>query len=240
LAALGWRGEPATAVSAALLNAIPPGADIAAPAIASAGGPSTVAGHRVGEVFVVHTQGGARQYGVVLADGVAEMTQVQADLLLARPGSPVRPGLVELAPSEYAKAAHAASFVPAGDGAPPATTPVLAHPAGGVCASFVDASVPAVGVTGPATRGAHEIRTSGGVDWVAVAPGRGAIVEAVASASAPSGSLALVTDAGVRHALTPDVLPMLGYAAVRPLRLPAALVALLPAGPALDPAAAAR
>jgi hypothetical protein len=35
-----------------------------------------------------------------------------------------------------------------------------------------------------------------------------------------------------------DLLPKLGYDGVAPLRMPAELVALLPVGPALDPAAA--
>ena len=49
---------------------------------------------------------------------------------------------------------------------------------------------------------------------------------------------------GVRsyaHALSgPEVAVMLGYAKVRAVRLPAGLVVRLPAGPALDPAAAKR
>ena len=48
-----------------------------------------------------------------------------------------------------------------------------------------------------------------------------------------------MTDQGVRYPVTSaDVLPMLGYAGVRPTRLPAAVVALLPGGRALDPTAA--
>ncbi len=70
-------------------------------------------------------------------------------------------------------------------------------------------------------------------------PGRGALVRAVAGPDDPAGALALVTDVGMRFAVASDaVSETLGYAGVAPLRLPAALVALLPPGPALDPAAA--
>jgi hypothetical protein len=48
-----------------------------------------------------------------------------------------------------------------------------------------------------------------------------------------------VTDLGVRYPVpTAAVLGLLGYAGVSPVRLPAGLVALLPSGRALDPAAA--
>jgi hypothetical protein len=74
---------------------------------------------------------------------------------------------------------------------------------------------------------------------VVVPPGRGAVVESLAAPGSPNGALALVTDQGVRYPVpSTEVLATLGYAGVRPQRLPAALVALIPAGPALDPAAA--
>jgi hypothetical protein len=77
------------------------------------------------------------------------------------------------------------------------------------------------------------------VDWIAVPPGRGVVVQSVASPTAAGGALAVVSDLGQRFAV-PDaeVLGSLGYAGVTPLRLPAAVVALVPAGRALDPAAA--
>ena len=78
-----------------------------------------------------------------------------------------------------------------------------------------------------------------GADRVVVTPGRAAVVEALASPSAPHGALSLVTDLGVRYPLaSTDVLTMLGYGGVAPVRLPAELVALVPSGRALDQAAA--
>jgi hypothetical protein len=71
--------------------------------------------------------------------------------------------------------------------------------------------------------------------------GRGVIVEAMASATATTGALSLVTDSGTRYAIADrEVLGRLGYGGVKPVRLPSELVAMLPAGPALDPAAARR
>jgi hypothetical protein len=72
-----------------------------------------------------------------------------------------------------------------------------------------------------------------------VPPGQGAVVEAVAAPDAPGGSVWLLTDLGLRYPVpTVDILAMLGYPAVRPVRVPASLVALVPTGPVLDPAAA--
>jgi Type VII secretion system ESX-1, transport TM domain B len=83
--------------------------------------------------------------------------------------------------------------------------------------------------------------TAGGplADLVVVPPGRGALVEAVASPTATGGALSLVTDVGRRYPL-PDaqVGGVLGYAGVTPVRVPAGLVAMLPVGAVLDPAAA--
>jgi hypothetical protein len=73
-----------------------------------------------------------------------------------------------------------------------------------------------------------------------VARGAGALVRA-STASGGDGTLTLVTDSGQRYAVpTPDAATRLRYdpAAARPI--PAPFVRLLPAGPALDPPAAAR
>ena len=65
------------------------------------------------------------------------------------------------------------------------------------------------------------------------------MVEVVAAPGATGGAVSLVTDLGRRHALAdPSVLGLLGYGRARLLRLPAALVTRVPAGRALDPAAA--
>jgi hypothetical protein len=76
-------------------------------------------------------------------------------------------------------------------------------------------------------------------DDVYVPPGGGAVVEALPAPQADGGTLALVTDARMRYPVPgTDVLATLGYADVTPIRLPAEIVALLPAGRVLDPQAA--
>ena len=65
------------------------------------------------------------------------------------------------------------------------------------------------------------------------------MVEAAAAPGATGGAISVVTDLGRRHAVTGnEVLGWLGYGKVKPVRMPANLVALIPAGRALDPEAA--
>src|SRR5262249_14383000 len=134
---------------------------------------------------------------------------------------PTVPDAAPAAPAGPAGTAGPAG--PAGPASPavPAVPAVPASPAG-----------PA-GTAGPAGSGA-------GVDRILVPRRRGAIVEAAAAPDAPpgTGTLSLVTDAGLRYPLaSPDLLGVLGYSGVTPQRVPAGLVALLPSGPPLDPAA---
>ncbi|HZN20102.1 MAG TPA: type VII secretion protein EccB [Micromonosporaceae bacterium] len=264
LSALGWDARPVTPVAAALVNALPAGADLARIPIAGRGGWSPrLPGARVGEVFVVESLSGGRQFAVALSRGLAALTQVQADILLGDPLTARLLGQTQprrLDQGTYATLPKVGEVWPRGDLAPPAATPNLTAvtAAGGVCAEVqdgtggpdlrVDVRVPAAEETAvPAKETAVPAkalasRAGGGAvraDRVLVAPGRGVVVAALASPLAPAGALSLVTDLGVRHDVPRhDVLAMLGYAAVRPVRLPAGLVALLPVGPALDPAAA--
>jgi hypothetical protein len=169
LGALGWGSQPQAPIAAAVLDALPPGGDLARIPVEGRGRPSAMAGLRVGEVVVVESQGGGRQYAVVLPAGLAGITQVQADLLLAERRTRLR----RLDPSAYAVAPKLGDLVPAGDA--PEETPALVRPSGAVC---VDISTDAVEVrvdvpfTGPA--------------GVVVTPGWGAVFEA-------DGRLSLVT-----------------------------------------------
>jgi type VII secretion protein EccB len=66
-------------------------------------------------------------------------------------------------------------------------------------------------------------------DYVFIEPGKGALVTT-------GTTTMLVTDRGIGYALArPDVSAMLGYDVTKALRVPSALAALIPAGPALDP-----
>ncbi|MDP9798892.1 type VII secretion protein EccB [Catenuloplanes nepalensis] len=233
LSALGWSAVRPAVVSAALLDTVPLGSALAAPRVPGLGDPSAVAGAVAGSVFVVATQGGAREYAVALADGLATITQVQADVLLGDPRTG-QSGPVELSQAAYAAAPRAGDLRPPDA---PATTPALLPVEGALCGvADSDAGLGELraGVRLPPADGFASAA-------VRVEPGRGALVEAVAAPGADGGTISLVTAAGRRHALaSADLLPTLGYPEATPLRLPAALVDLIPEGAALDPIAATR
>lgn len=253
LAAFGWSSQPLVPLAPALLNAIPAGSDLKGLDIGGRGRNSwAVPGTRIGQVLVWDTVGGRKQYAVVKREGLAEITQVQAALILGDQRTAEKLGddpEVRFDLGRYAKARKAGSLVPkSGDDAPPATIPELVAPQGGtVCAVISDDSgVTDVRVGGDLPDAADAMRTggrtSGGrilADLVAVEPGRGAVVEATPAPGNRGGALSVVTDLGIQYAVPKaEVLDMLGYAGVRPVRMPASLVSLLPSGSALDPKAA--
>jgi hypothetical protein len=71
--------------------------------------------------------------------------------------------------------------------------------------------------------------------------GHVALVLAVEKADATTGAYYLVTDAGRRYAVTSDnALVALGYVPTDAVKVLSGLLLRIPAGPALDPAAAVR
>ena len=247
-AAFAWPRQSATPLAPAVLNAVPAGPDLGRLTVEHGDRPSVVDGFRVGQVFVVANQSGGRQFGVAQATGLADITQVQADLLIADGANGPGGKPKEMGQAQYASAPRTTSLVPTGDSVPPAVTPELVSPASpsGICATFVDATAaPEISVVASVPRATGEIRARstpvGGVvlDWVLVPPGHGAVVESLAGPTSPNGALALVSDLGMRFPVpSREVLGFLGFPDASPQRLPAALVALLPSGNALDPAAA--
>ncbi len=211
IGALAWRGEAPVPVGPGVVDALPVGAELGPVAIPGRGARSRAAFAVVGQVFVVRPQGGPPRYAVALADGLSPISEVRANLLLSDARTAAvqgRAGAIELSQASYAAAPVAAPLEPTGD---LARLPTLARP------STVDGSV----CTAP-----------GGV-WLDAPPapvlpaGYGALV-----GSPPF----LVTDQGVRYPV-PDP-AALGYTAVDPMALPAAVLDAVPLGPALDPAAA--
>ncbi len=243
LAALAATRERAVRVAPALLNTVPAGADLVPPALSGLGERSDrVDGATVGDVYLVRNSGGGRQYAVAERDGLAGITELQAALLLARTGQgdpkPITLG-------RFAALPKLPDRVPTGPTAPPAVPPRLATVDGGaLCARVGDDTGVRdirVGVTPPDLSAAARTTAGHGglADQVVVEPGRGAVVESTAAPGATGGAVSVVTDLGRRYVLSGvDVLGMLGYAGVRPVRLPASLVSLVPAGSPLDPAAA--
>ncbi|MEV4122365.1 type VII secretion protein EccB [Micromonospora sp. NPDC049645] len=244
LAALATTRAQAVPVAPALLNSLPAGADLAPLDLPALGrSAARVPGATVGTVYLVSNSGGGRQYAVALDAGLAGITELQAGLLLARTGQgePVAMTL-----GRFAALPTVPDLAPSGPHAPPPTPPRLAAGDDGALCTGVadDGGVGEVRWGVPLrdlTATPRTAPTGGAVlaDHVLVEPGRGAVVEAAAAPGATGGAVSVVTDLGRRYVLADrDVLAMLGYRDVRPMRLPAGLVSLVPAGATLDPAAA--
>jgi type VII secretion protein EccB len=254
LPALAWNAQARTPVATAMLNALAPGADIARVQLPAARGEKSLAtkNAKVGQVFRIETLGGAKLFAVALPAGLAEISQVQADLLLGDPDTAPVLGQREAIPlgqAEYTAAPKATLSLPTGETAPPATSPSLVTSASGtvLCAQVaaggstaqLRVDVPPPDITGATVTGSRLPEGTVLADRVLVPPSSGAVVEALASPAAPGGTLSIITDLGIRYSVpSTDVLGMLGYAGVTPVRVPAEVVALLPVGPALDPSAA--
>ena len=261
LEGLALRTEPQLSVGTAWLNALPAGEELAPQPVAGRGAPSAaLPGAVVGEVRFV-AAGAERQYYQVAVDRIVEITEVQARLLLADPSTGQlvyrgRPPVEAEVPPAQAAAAPRVELPAAEPTDPPAalfdTAEVdLDDPS--LCASFADApaedaaAAPTIALQA-AVEGVDSAavtpRAQNGVvlaDRVVVRPGWAALVESATAPGAAAGTLSLVTDEGVRYALpSREVAVALGYGAVQPVRLPASLVARVPAGPALDPAAAGQ
>ncbi|UOX90918.1 type VII secretion protein EccB [Amycolatopsis sp. FBCC-B4732] len=255
---LALTAEPWARVGRPWLDVLPEGAPIGPIPVARPGEPSTaVPGRtdlRAGMLLVVRPSGGGEQYYLAERDVLRPISVLQYDIqraaaqtTAAYPGGD--PVAVTLPPS-LATTSHRLDPADDAEGAaPPARPPIarLQDREATVCATFepgasspglrVDPVLPPADALSATAR-----RSPAGTplaDRVYVPPGSAAVVEAMPSAQAPSGTLTLVTDMGRRYSLAaPEVLKMLGYPADRVLRLPAGLVARLPEGPGLDPAAA--
>lgn len=256
LEGLTMRGQPQIQVGTAWLSALPAGKPLATPSVAGRGRHTDLipGGATVGEVRSVRSAGGVLYY-LVRQHDILAITPVQAQITLADPtvrqvvyggrtphARPLAPAVANSVPRHN---------LPAPDPTdPPATKPSMAgvnSDQSTVCASFANAGlVPDVAVQaaveGAELAPATEQRTQNGTvlaNRVRVEPGWGAVVESMSSPTASSGSLFLVTDEGRRYAFADDnALTALGYQNVTPVKMPAALVARIPAGDALDPQAA--
>jgi type VII secretion protein EccB len=245
LRVLGWSEQSPWPVSVAWSNAVPLGPDLVAPAIDDLGAASQVDGLRIGRL-VIGTD--ADRVEVILRDGSAALTDMQARLMRAQPGvrAPVRvQNFIEL-PKSRTRLSDAGDP----DGLPSSVPDLLESPPGRVCITLpvdarngdgirIDPTVPAgVAVTGAGAAPGDIL-----ADFVHVARGKGVVTSAAASPTAPAGTgtVSIVTDTGVSYPLAArEVLAKLGYDGVKPVQVPSELVRLLPVGPSLDPAAARR
>jgi len=257
LEGLTMRSEPVVTVGGAWLNALPAGEPIGTRQVPGRGEPSTALPDAVtGQVYVVESQNGSRQYYLAERERLAPLTQLQADVLFADPATRAAypGGTPQAIPINADTAVSAPQVPPAAEGGPraPEQRPEVARLAGeqpAVCAGYepgqheprllLDAVVQPVREP---VRTAEQ--TADGIplaDRVVIEPGFGVLVAAMPSPEAPAGILNLITDLGYRYPLASDAVPaMLGYGEIEPVHLPASLVVRLPSGPALDPVTAKR
>ncbi|MFE5300899.1 type VII secretion protein EccB [Streptomyces sp. NPDC056632] len=253
--ALGYGTAAPFPVASSYLNSLPAGPDLALPEIAGRGAPGpALAGRetRIGQLF---TGPGGEPY-VLTRKGLAALDRTRFELLRGDPrtqreayaGAPavaVAVGAADL----VAHPAPAGTLPVAGL---PATPPELVAPGAGqgVCTAVRPAAdggsgtlvtvADAAAVAGrPVTPQPGVTAACGAADLVSVRPGGGALVRALSGAGA-AGTTYLVADNGVKYPLpTPESAKILGYAGAAAVGVPAALLRMLPSGPALDPAALA-
>ncbi|MEU4219584.1 type VII secretion protein EccB [Actinoplanes sp. NPDC026623] len=242
----GWT-QPPLKVATAWINAVPIGPDLKPPAIPDAGEESpAVADFEIGRLLQIGNPSGGDKWAVVLGDGVADITEVQAQLILAGGDASVERGL-DLNRYSNLPRSQTQLITEAADAGFPPAVPVLLNGPGQVCLTY-DAKKAAapeasirIGPTvpkGSPVGGAPNVPGGVQADLVHVPRGKGALVVAAASPTAPAGSgtVSIVTDTGRRYPVASrEVLPRLGYGGVKPDAVPGQLVALLPQGPALDP-----
>jgi type VII secretion protein EccB len=241
LRAFFWSTKPTLQVSPALINALPAGPDLKRLSIQGRGDPSpALPGAKIGQVYNRKNAGGNVQHAVALADGLAEISEAQAELLLADQATPLGPQGRDTELPDYSSAVQSQTGLAAT--LPFAVPPDIRPVTSSVCVSIPDANgvgkvVVDAKLPDQTRAAATQARTANGAflaDRVVVS-GRGALVAAGAS----PGALSIVSDLGIRYPLASrDLVAKLGYEGVTPFAMPAELVALLPVGPALDPEAA--
>ncbi|MDX3106451.1 type VII secretion protein EccB [Nonomuraea angiospora] len=249
--ARGLTSAVPAAVPVAWLNALPEGPDLAAPDVRGRGRPVAGPGGRtaaVGQVFrAAGVAGGEDRWYVLLDDGLAPLTQAQATLLLSDPdsraaygGGAVREIAVDAASANAAP--HSRTAVPA-DGLPAVMPRMTAYdPASPICVVYADTGTGSTRVR--LTTGAKLPEPRGdATDLVRLPPGRAVLAGVLPGDGQLNAvqSFYLVTAEGRRYAVPgADVLAKLGYAPGQATPVPANVLQLIPEGPVLDPARAAR
>ncbi|WP_375500227.1 type VII secretion protein EccB [uncultured Jatrophihabitans sp.] len=239
-------------VGTAFLDGVQAGTPLRTPTVPGAGTPyrSPVSGRGVSVGQLLYNTDD-RRYLLVLPDGVADLTEVQARLLetlplpprnaIAPPVEVSRSDVIDLPQSTTTWSAVSQQFT----GLPSSIPRTSAVPGqrGGVCALYRgNSSNPTLSVP-PSLLPSYSLpqvsqsalSARGTADSVAVSGGKAAIVRS----NDHSATTFLVAEPGRRYAAaSSDVLAGFGYADVTPATIPAQLLALIPVGLALDPVAA--
>ncbi|MDP9849402.1 type VII secretion protein EccB [Streptosporangium lutulentum] len=243
-------------VPEAWLNALPVGSDFRRPEIPGFGRAAYGPGGKrsvVGRVYKVPPLIGApEKLYVLLSDGLASLTPLQADLLLQNPDIKKAYGQAAAKPIETDAASANAMKVSAtrmdSKGLPP-TLPniIVPNPTDPLCAVYS-------GTERGSTKATLTIESTvripppptgrfnpEAVDQVVLPPGTGVLAGNLPGDGRLDSvqSLYLIDDQGRRYAIqSPEALQSLGYTMEDVAPVPAHLMHLIPEGPVLDPAAA--
>lgn len=218
------------------LAVLPTGPAIQPPAVADMGTQGPAVGgvpYPVGQLFQQNVPNGVHQRFVLLHDGLAPLSATGLALLAAAPGAAT--------PVTLTSSVVAAT--------PLSTNTSLLHSVPDVLdATAVDAGSSSLCVRQQVTdQHVSSVIVLAGVPAtppgvpaaVAAPPGSGMVVTPVSEASKPVHEF-LITDQGLKFPLADsDSIEALGLADVRPVPMPDALIAAIPAGPLLSRAAAA-
>jgi type VII secretion protein EccB len=245
LRALNWASKQPWPVATAFENTIPVGNDLVAPATPpDKGADSAIDGFQVGDIVTDTGQ----QFGMILADGMAIITPMQAKLSQALPGA-AQPKTIGTKFFQIAQSKTKLSDegTPNGlpfsvpklhDGTPARACMTLPIDPTGRDGLRIDPTVPSgVAVTpGPGTPADVEI-----ADFVHIARGKGVLASLSPSPGAPadSSTVVLITDTGRGFPLASrSLIAKFGYTGAKIPQIPSQLVSMVPRGPSLDPAAA--
>jgi len=236
-------------VGTAWLNGLPSGADIRTITVTGQKGKAStkVPGRKIGDLVKAQT-GTGDQYYVVLDDGLAPLNALQTAIYRGQ----VSTDATDIPVNEMTSVPQSKQLeFPTGDDAPPTKPPTIAQATAGqqLCAATTRAgTLPAITIGGSIDQAGEGVATpstsdsgSALADRVVVPGGHVALVLAVEKADATTGAYYLVTDSGRRYAVTSDnALVALGYVPTDAVKVLSGLLLRIPAGPALDPAAAVR
>ncbi|WP_331748041.1 type VII secretion protein EccB (plasmid) [Streptomyces chartreusis] len=259
--ALGYASVNPIPVSAAFLNALPAGPDLAPPDNPGRGDSGPTLGDqetRIGQVFKLAVPGSNERHYLLRKDGLVPLSATEMALVLGDPatrqeaygGAP--PEILGLTSPLLKNHLAPGAKEYKGPGASPENPPkaVAAAQSQSLCARVTPQGkgtrVGVVLVTSPnfGPVAQHSSGTSAAaclpVDRVTVPPGHGSLVRAVGAGGGNlGGTLYLVTETGVKYRLaTQEAVDAMGYQATEPKEVPLLMLAMLPTGPDLSPQAA--
>lgn len=267
--ALRYDSSAPIAVSARWIDTVPAGADLGPVVVDGAGQPGPRVGAkatRAGQILVVldsvTSPPAPSGYYLVRRDGVQTVTQTEASLVLQTPENASAydgavPAPVAVTAADLAGVTRMDAAAPGAGGADaagyPPWIPGAVRVTGDsvtVCAEGNGTVTAGIFVSGqvPLPAGSRTVQVAARpdpriADEVYVPPSSGAVVlgQAGPGAVGLAGTIYLLTDTGMKYpVVNAQALAALGYGAVPKPPVSEDLLALVPTGPALDPAAAGR